>query len=337
MQTVTINKGFYRGSEFSGTFEYSHSWFPSDLPAHEKTLGDGKVVIFLEGKRRGIWVFKSDITIHGTAPINSTNVFNIPEPEIVETKEEMKERINKRFAVMDMITQGVIKKTIRSLIISGAPGIGKTFSLNRELRAAEERGEIEYTLLNGKMSPLVLYCKLFENSGPNSILVLDDVDVFSSEDSLNILKAALDTSDERKVCWSTASSYLETQNVPNEFIFEGTVIFITNMDFDRELNRGSKLTPHLDALVSRSIYLDLGVHSNEEIMVRVEDIVLNTDMLFKVGLLESQVQEVLNWMLTNVSKLRNISLRTALSIAEFVITDSNNWEIMAEITLLRKI
>lgn len=332
MATVTINKGIYRGQEITGTFQLSHTWFPSDLNEQDKKLGDGKVIVDYQGKNRGIWVFKNDIEIEGQIDKKLESMIT---PVIMETIEEMKARINKRFSVMDITTKGIINKSIRSLIISGAPGIGKTYTLNRDLEKADAEGKIEYTILNGKMSPIGMFCKLYECSGPNNVLVLDDVDVFSSEDSLNLLKAALDTSETRKVCWSTASSYLEEKEIPQEFEFEGTIVFITNTDIDKELERGSKLAPHLDALVSRSVYLDLGVHSNEEIMVRVEDVIMNTSMMQRAGLNNTQTIEVLEWMKENVKRLRNVSLRTALYLASFVKTDEQSWKDIAEVTQLR--
>ncbi|QBQ78654.1 hypothetical protein KAW3E185_00099 [Escherichia phage vB_EcoM_KAW3E185] len=154
-------------------------------------------------------------------------------------------------------------------------------------------------------------------------------------DILNLLKAALDTGDKRKVCWSTASSYLEDKGIDKEFEFEGTIVFITNVDIDKELERGSKLAPHLQALVSRSVYLDLGVHSNEEIMVRVEDVILSTDMMQKRGLTDAETYKALSWMKANVSRLRNVSLRTALYVADFISTDKDGWEEISEVTLLK--
>lgn len=333
MATVTITKGSFRGNEISGTFDLLNTWFPTELHPSEAHKGDGKLVVSINGKERGIWVFHGDYTIEGQLP----NRLEMPmaAPIVIETVEEMKARINKRFNVMDIMTNGIINKSIRSLIISGAPGIGKTYTLNRDLEKADARGDINYTILNGKMSPIGMYCKLYECSGANDVLVLDDVDVFSSEDSLNLLKAALDTSETRKVCWSTASSYLEEKEIPQEFEFEGTIVFITNVDIDRELERGSKLAPHLDALVSRSVYLDLGVHTNEEIMVRVEDVIMNTSMMEKAGLTNSETVEVLEWMKENVKRLRNVSLRTALYLASFVKTDRSNWKDLAEVTQLR--
>ncbi|ADG60029.1 hypothetical protein Acj9p129 [Acinetobacter phage Acj9] len=335
MATVDIKKGTYRGNEITGTFEIVNVWFPEDLHPAETHKGDGKVIIKQNGKERGIWVFHGDYTINGILPGSIKVESPLASPVVAETLEEIKARINKRFAVMDIMTKGLINKSIRSLIISGAPGIGKTYTLNRDLTQADSEGKINYSIVNGKMSPIGLYMKLYECSGSDNVLVLDDVDVFSNEDSLNLLKAALDTSETRKVCWATASSYLKDEGIPFEFEFEGTVVFITNTDIDRELERGSKLAPHLDALVSRSVYLDLGVHTNEEIMVRVEDVILNTSMMENAGLTRSETSEVLEWMKANVRRLRSVSLRTALYLASFVKTDHSNWEDLAEVTQLR--
>ncbi|UIW11382.1 MAG: thioredoxin [Enterobacter phage ENC9] len=326
MFNVQINKGTFRGNDFSGKYVATKTWFPDAVPAHEAHLGDGKVFVMVDGKERGVWVFKSDIEMEG---------MEVSPLATVESVEEMKQRINKRFTVMNMMTKGIISGNIRSLIISGAAGIGKTYSLDKALKTAHEYGEIVYKSINGKISGIGLYEQLWNNRDANSVLLIDDVDVFSDMDMLNLLKAALDTGETRKVCWSTASAYLDDKNIDKEFEFEGTIVFITNVDIDKELERGSKLAPHLHALVSRSVYLDLGVHSNEEIMVRVEDVILNTNMMQKRGLSDAQTSMALNWMKANVSKLRNVSLRTALYLADFVATDANGWEEIAEVTLLK--
>lgn len=326
MFNVQINKGTFRGNDFSGKYVATKTWFPDAVPAHEAHLGDGKVFVMVDGKERGVWVFKSDIEMEG---------MEVSPLATVESVEEMKQRINKRFTVMNMMTKGIISGNIRSLIISGAAGIGKTYSLDKALKTANEYGEIVYKSINGKISGIGLYEQLWNNRDANSVLLIDDVDVFSDMDMLNLLKAALDTGETRKVCWSTASAYLDDKNIDKEFEFEGTIVFITNVDIDKELERGSKLAPHLHALVSRSVYLDLGVHSNEEIMVRVEDVILNTNMMQKRGLSDAQTSMALNWMKANVTKLRNVSLRTALYLADFVATDANGWEEIAEVTLLK--
>lgn len=328
MFNVQINKGTYRGQAISGAFIGTRTWFPDEVPAHETHLGDGKVFVQIDGKERGVWVFKSDIEMEGVqAPV----VVQIKS----ETPEEMDIRIKKRFRVMDMMTVGIIKGSIRALIISGAPGIGKTYTLDKELKKAHDNNIINYKSINGKISGIGLYERLYNSREKGSVLLIDDVDVFSDMDILNLLKAALDSGETRKVCWSTASAYLEDKDIPKEFDFCGTVVFITNVDIDAELERNTKLTPHLKALVSRSVYLDLGVHSNEEIMTRVRHVVMTTNMLQKRGMTNTQVHEALNWLTTNVKSLRDVSIRQAIYLADFTITDQDNWEEMAEATMLK--
>lgn len=324
MKTVNITTGTFAGKEISGTFEYTRTWFPTSVPSHEADRGDGKVFVMLDGKERGVWVFKSDVEF-------SDNILEVT-PEV--TDEELRIQIRKRFSVMSIMANGMIQGSIRSLIISGAAGVGKTYELNKKLKQAQDRGEIQYHMLNSKCSAIGLYVKLYEARESNSVLLLDDVDVFSDMDTLNLLKAALDTGETRTICWNTASSWLEDQDIPRAFEFEGTCVFITNMDIDRELDKGGKLSPHINALVSRSVYLDLKVHTNREIMLRVEDIIMNTRMLQERGLKNSQVIEVLDWMKSNMARLRNVSLRTALHIADFVVTDTHNWSDIAEVTML---
>lgn len=327
MSNVIIRKGTYFGKHIEGTFEMTKTWFPGreNLNETEGALGDGKVFVMMNGKERGVWVFESDIEMSGVQR----------KVEVVKSVDEMKEQIRKRFNVMSMMSAGIIGGNIRSLIISGAAGIGKTYSLDKALQKAHDREEIRYTMVNGKISGIGLYCKLWENRDSNSVLLIDDVDVFSDMDILNLLKAALDSGEKRQVCWSTASSFLEERAIPNAFEFEGTVVFITNVDVDRELEKGSKLSPHINALVSRSVYLDLCVHTNEEIMIRVEDVIMTTDMLQKRGLKHSEVIEVVHFMKDNIARLRNVSLRTALYIADFVMTDSKEWKNIAEVTMLK--
>lgn len=325
MKTVKITDGKFAKKDVNGTFDLVRPFtFWNNAAQREEQGKDGKVTIIIEGKERSVWVNAHDCEYSEDA---------LPQPTVL-TDDEMKERIRKRFEVMEKMGKGIIAGVIRSLIISGAPGIGKTYSLEKQLKRAEKRGDIKFDMVKGKISAIGLYIKLYENRNSDCVTVLDDIDVFSDEDVLNILKAALDTGEERWITWGTASSWLEDKDIPNDFMFEGSVVFITNMNVDKELEKSSKLTPHLDALVSRSIYLDLGVHNNRDIMIRVEDVIANTDMLVDKGLSKFEETELVMWMKDNVDRLRNVSLRTALFIADFIKTD-NDWKEIAEVTLIK--
>ena len=73
------------------------------------------------------------------------------------------------------------------------------------------------------------------------------------------MKGALDTTKRRVISWRSEKIFEaeDGEAIPSSFDFEGAVIFVTNKNFDREIMRSSKLTPHLEALISRSFYLDL--------------------------------------------------------------------------------
>lgn len=324
MRKIIIKDGSYFGKTFTGEYEMVLNELSDHTDLNHESGKTHKAYINFNGKKRGIWVNPEDVEyVKKTAK------------DIKFDEDSLKNEINKRFKIMNLMGNGVISGSIRSMIIAGAAGIGKTFSLERKLEAAQDNNSIEYTMVKGKISPIGLYVKLFENKEKNSVIVLDDVDVFSDLDTLNILKAALDSGEKRLISWATASPHLENNDIPKEFEFEGSVVFITNMNVDKVVNSTSKLAPHMAALVSRSIYLDLKVHTNKEIMIRVNDVISNTTMLYDKGLDEEQIKYVMEYMNDNVDNLRNVSLRTALHIADFINTDPENWNDIADVCLLK--
>lgn len=332
MTNVFIKSALIRNEEISGEFQLVKKYWNDSASKR-----DGRLQILLDGTAKTVQVFKNDFQYSDmelaatTAPVAA---FEMPEPE---TEEEILKRITESFNAMDIFATGAINGHVKSLIISGAAGVGKTFTLERELNRAEENGEINFEKVAGTCSAIGLYTKLYECKDENSVLLLDDVDVFANEEQLNILKAALDTGEERIVSYNKASSWLEEKGIPNTFLFEGTVIFISNKDFDRELAAKSKMSPHFEALISRSIYLDLGVHTKQEILVRVKQIVSTTTMLTSLGLSNSQVDTMVDWISDNVDALRSLSLRTCLHIAEMMMSSPEQWEMLARMTMLKKV
>ncbi|AGN30328.1 NrdC.10 [Vibrio phage nt-1] len=310
-----------------------------------KAPKDGRIRVMINGEATTLRADRQDVSYTDTIDGAPMQVHRTPvaesvaasfEPEVKETEEEIAQRIDQAFEAMDIFSEGAIEGHVTSLIISGAAGVGKTFTLERDLKAAEAKGKIEFKKVAGKCTGLGLFTKLWECRHPGSVLLLDDVDVFKDEDQLNLLKAALDTGEERWVSWASSSSYFEEQGIDQEFLFEGTVIFISNKDFDRELQAGTKLAPHFQALISRSVYLDLGVHSKEEIMVRIKQVVRSTTMLQDLGLQEPLISEMLVWIEDNIAGLRELSLRTCLKIANMMLTSPTKWEMLAKMTMLSK-
>lgn len=261
----------------------------------------------------------------------------VANPIVELTDEELDLLIYKRFEIMSMLSDSLINGHTRSLIISGAPGISKTYTLESKLNAALEESSIEsFVHLKGRITPLQLFVKLFENKDEGQVLLIDDVNLWGEENSVEILKAALDTGAKREITWASTLKWLEENEIPQTFEFNGSVCFITNIDFDREISKNNSQSVHLKALISRANYLDLKVHSNREILIRIKQIVRDSEILSKNGLSPDQGALMIEWLENNVDKLREMSLRTVLKIASYMNTSMEEWETISAVMLLKK-
>jgi hypothetical protein len=184
------------------------------------------------------------------------------------------------------------------------------------------------------MSALGLYAKLFKMSAPGNIVVFDDCDsVFSDELSLNILKAALDSKKTRTIHWNTDSRLLRQEGIPGSFKFEGSAIFITNLKFDKVKG---KLREHLEALESRCHYIDLTIDTDREKMLRIQQIVRD-GMLNEYEFSEEVKQDIIDFVDVNKKRLRELSLRTVLKVADLAKAFPLKWEAVAESTVMRRV
>jgi hypothetical protein len=165
------------------------------------------------------------------------------------------------------------------------------------------------------------------------VLVFDDADsVFFDDVALNLLKGVCDTTDIRHVSW-LAETNMETddgEKLPRHFIFEGTIVFITNLDFDDMIDRGHKLAPHMSALVSRSHYIDLSMKTKRDYLVRIRQVVAD-GMLRDQGLSAVQEAEVMAYIEEKQNVLRELSLRMAVKIGNLVKT-GQAWKKLANVT-----
>ena len=140
------------------------------------------------------------------------------------------------FKEMQMYVKMVIKGIQPAVILCGAPGVGKTYRIMQQLKAAG------YTMngdnvIKGKCSPRQLYLTLYNNKSKGDIVVIDDADSLvgpkAPEDSINILKAALDSTadDEGRLVSYKISGELKDDEgvpVPKSHYNKCGVIVITN-------------------------------------------------------------------------------------------------------------
>jgi hypothetical protein len=256
-----------------------------------------------------------------------------------ETDEETIDRLRERFEMLEDMTKATKRGDVRAMIVSGPPGVGKSHGVEKVLGKHELIAQLgdrpaKYEVVKGAMSAIGLYCKLYKHADKDNVLVFDDCDsVFSDELSLNILKAALDSKKNRKICWNTDSFKLRNEGVPDSFNFAGSAIFITNIKFDNV--KSKKMRDHLEALESRCHYIDLTIDTDREKMLRIKQITKD-GMLDDYALGEHVVDEIVDYMESNKTKLRELSLRTVLKIADLAKAFPTKWEAMAENTVMRR-
>ena len=256
-----------------------------------------------------------------------------------ETDEETIDRMRERFDMLEDMTKACKKGDVRAMIVSGPPGVGKSFGVEKVLGKHDLISEIggtpsKYQVVKGAMSAIGLYCKLFNYADKDNVLVFDDCDsVFSDELSLNILKAALDSKKNRTIHWNTDSFKLRNEGVPDSFQFKGSAIFITNIKFDNV--KSVKMREHLKALESRCHYIDLTIDTDREKMLRIKQIVKD-GMLTEYNLAEDVVQDIVEFCEGNKNRLRELSLRTVLKVADLAKAFPTKWEAMAENTVMKR-
>lgn len=256
-----------------------------------------------------------------------------------QSDEEIMERMRSRFKVLDDMTLAVKKGDVRAMIVSGPPGVGKSFGVENVLQKDDLFNTIaqrkpRYEVVKGNMSALGLYAKLYEYSEQGNVVVFDDCDdVLMDQLSLNILKGALDSSDRRFINWNLDSRLLRKEDIPDRFEFRGSAIFITNIKF--EYVRSKKLRAHLNALESRCHYIDLEIDTEREKMLRIKQIV-GEGMLDRYDFGAAGQQEVLDYIEDNKDKLRELSLRMVLKISDLRKSFPSTWQSMARTTCMRK-
>jgi len=337
MTQVLIRNGEYRRQDVSGLRFTLLRDFQTDARG-------GNVVVANDGTFPGmpdqirIRVDSiEDIEITGARSMSKQDkVVEFKKPE--ETDEQVMDRIEKRFSILDDMTKAAIAGDIRAMIVVGPPGVGKSYGVEYQLEKAGmfdqiSGKKIKYQVIKGAMTPIGLYCTLYKNSDPKNVLVFDDCDsVFQDDVALNILKAALDSGKKRRICWNSDSAMLRREGVPDAFDFKGSAIFITNLKFDHL--KSKKLQDHLEALQSRCHFLDLTLDTTRDKILRIRQIFRKGDLFQDYDFTPEQGEQIVQFMQDNHAKLREISLRMALKLADLT-KIGDNWQALAESTCMK--
>ena len=326
-QEFTLVKGFQRGKS---------SNFVTVLNEGQSKLGIKTFRVKVDNIK--------DIEWGSSNPIMGGLEQTMSKTEVVESDADAMDRIKTRFDILDDMSRATIGGDIRAMIVSGPPGVGKSYGVEQQMEKASlfdqlTNSRCRFEVVKGAMTALGLYAVLYKYSDAKNVLVFDDCDsVFADDLALNILKAALDSGKTRKICWNSDSSLLNREGIPNSFEFKGSAIFITNLKFENI--KSKKLQDHLEALQSRCHFLDLTIDNDRDKMLRIKQVDrdcpngLFGDYKFK----NNEGDMIFNFMEENAHKLREVSMRMALKIADlFKIQKNDNWKMLAESTCMRRV
>lgn len=259
--------------------------------------------------------------------------------ESTESDEEVMKRISQRFEILHEMTRAACEGNIRAMIVTGPPGIGKSFGVEAELDRASmfdriSNRRVKSEVIKGSLTPIGLYQTLYKYSDKDNVLVFDDADgLFFDDLSLNLLKSALDTGKRRKICWMSESSALRRDGIPDSFNFHGAVIFITNVQFDNI--KSKKLQDHIAALESRCHFLDLTLNTTRDKLLRIKQIAATGELFDGYDFNRDQEAEIIDFLFANHTRLREVSLRSAIKTADLYKSFPNKWKEMAEVTIMR--
>ena len=255
-----------------------------------------------------------------------------------ENDERAIQRIGDRFAILNEMTKAVATNKVRAVIVSGPPGIGKSFGVESTLEELNLFDDIagnkrKFEMVKGAMSAIGLYKKLYEHKDSGHVVCFDDCDAILYDDlALNLLKAALDSGKKRMLHWNTESRTLYQEGMPNSFEFHGGVIFISNIKFDNV--KSKKLQDHLQALQSRCHYLDLTIDSMRDRMLRIRQI-CRQGMLDKYGMPGEEQEKLIQFIFDNRNRLREVSLRMVLKIADLWKMAPDRYQTLAHQTCMK--
>lgn len=342
MSSVLVKRGTYRNTPvINAQFKLVKGYQVGAKGGYITVKNEGHFPIDIENIKVKVNTISEIEYLNGDAMTAVSNIVELKNSKPKETDQEAMDRIANRFQIMDEMTKACISGDIRALIVTGPPGVGKSHTVIQEMEKASLFDKIalrqpRFEIVKGAISGIGLFALLYKFSDPRNVLVFDDCDVWSDPDALNVLKGALDSGKKRRISWNKDSRKLRDEGVPNSFDFNGTVIFITNVDVANNGKR-STVKAHIDALQSRAHYLDLTIDTDRDKMLRVRQVHRDcAEGLFGDYSFDKECgEEILNYMDDNQARLREISLRMAIKMADLVKV-SSDWKNLAEATCMTR-
>ncbi len=236
--------------------------------------------------------------------------------------------INERFTFLEKLVHMVATGIQCSGIVTGRGGLGKSYTITKTLENMGYTdisgnpdfqtypGQKVFRTIKGFSTPRAFYEALYNNNG--IVLICDDVDSLQKDkDTVNLLKAALDSYSKRIVCWCSAS---KNEEIPNSFEYTGRIITISNMHPDQ----------FDQALRTRSMMIDLSM-TKDEIVERMEFIAKSSS--FMPDMDYDFKMDAINFIKETKDSTKELSLRTLISVVKIRSTCDSDWKNLAKYLL----
>jgi hypothetical protein len=340
---IRIKSGSYRSTDVSGhVFQLVKQYKTGRRGGYVTVKNSGAFPGFPEKIRikvNNMSQYEFVTAEHYVGATITTDKMETVEPIVEKTDEERMAEIAERFEILHDMTKAAANGEIRAMIVSGPPGVGKSYGVEREIDKATLLDQIagrklRAEVVKGSASPIGLYQTLYKYSDDNCVVVFDDCDSILVDDvALNLLKGALDSGKKRKISWLADSNILRHEGIPNSFEFKGSVIFITNLKFDQM--KSQKLRDHLDALQSRCHYLDLTLDTIRDKILRIRQIAQTGELFSDMDIGDVGQAEIIEFMNLNQNRLREMSLRMAIKIGQLYKSFPTRWQALASTTCMK--
>lgn len=222
---------------------------------------------------------------------------------------------------------------INGMIVSGDAGTGKTYTVKKALVDTNHQSNVEY-IKGAKITAAALYVKLYLNRAKHRVVVLDDCDLIHHHEKnliVPMLLGAAELGHNRSVSWETAKKnpLMEEFNVPHQFEFNGSIIWITN---DRKEQIGKAIKQWKNAILSRFNFAECNFTDEQKFMYTMH-LVENLDMLgtncqeFTGGYPDEIIEQAADYMSANYRQLVEVTPRIAIRIADMM-HHSNNESVL---------
>jgi hypothetical protein len=227
--------------------------------------------------------------------------------------EEIEVPINVRFEYLEQLVTMVAISVPTSLVIVGSGGLGKSYTVFKQLQRHGMEEDADYVVCKGMATPKALYRVLYENR--DKIVVFDDCDsVLKNETAVNLLKAGLDSTAVRTISWRTERGGDDDSSLPARFQFEGKIIFISNLEL-HQVNQ---------AILSRALHVDVTMTADEKIE-RMRAIADHVRPEISVEV-KNEVIDLLN---QHKARIKDLNVRTLTKVLDIRVAMPTNWKPIA--------